>query len=88
MTINIEAEANKEESFTERAFRARMPSRSDSRHAGKYAQLCLDDPVPLKEVVSKVVLTLNADRESKGEELARRLVYEALLKHSPCTEDE
>lgn len=86
--INIEAEANKEESFTERAFRTRMPSRSDSRRAAKYAEFCLGDPVPLKEVVSKVVRTLNADRESNGEGPARSAVYQALRTHYPCSEDE
>ena len=85
--MNIEAEREGGESFTERAFRTRLPSRDESARASKYAEFCLGDPVPLAEVVSKVVRDLNSDRVEKGKGLARDVVYRSLREHYPCDDD-
>jgi hypothetical protein len=86
--MNIEAASEeREETFTERAFRTRMPSREDNDRAAKYAEFCLGDPVPLAEVVTKVVKDLNSDRIVRGSGLARDVVYSSLRAHYPCQQD-
>ena len=83
--LNMEAEKSEDESFSERAIRTRMIDRTSRERAASYAEFCLGDPVPLVEVVSKVVGDL-AERmkatDSPG--TARDVVYESLRRHYPC----
>ena len=83
--LNIEAEAENKESFSERAKRTRMIDRNSQRRAAGYAEFCLGDPVPLAEVVAKVVEDLDERikaMDSSG--TARDAVYESLRRHYPC----
>lgn len=83
--LNIEAEYERRETFTERAIRTRAPGRDERRRAARYAEFCLGDPVPLEEVVAKVVTDLNERLDEIDVELtARDVVYAALRKHYPC----
>ena len=85
--INIESESKRSETIKERALRTRLPSRSDRRRASGYAEFCLGDPVPLVEVVTKVVNDLNSSLE--GDEAvgsARDSVYRTLRQQYPCKE--
>ena len=86
--LNIEAEYERKETFAERAFRTRVPDREQRRRAAEYAEFCLGDPVPLREVVTKVVDDLNERVNNMTAELtARNVVYASLRKHYPCTAD-
>lgn len=81
---NIVEEYEKEESFSQRAARTRIGNRLDRFGSSVYADFCLGDPVPLKEVVEHVVVdSQNVDRVSKTP-LARDLVYQTLREHYPC----
>ena len=81
--LNVEAGQKKPETLTQRAARTRL-SMSDLRRAAGYAEFCLGDPVPLREVVSKVVADMSR-LEALDESLAARdLVYQSLRKHYPC----
>lgn len=83
--INIEADADRKESFSQRAIRMRAPDRSLQRRAAGYAEFCLGDPVPLVEVVTKVVDDLNERVKAlDSSATARDAVYESLRRHYPC----
>lgn len=82
--LNMEAE-REEETFTERAIRTRMIDRDLQLRASGYAEFCLGDPVPLAEVVAKVVADL--DQRTKAMDssgTARDAVYESLRRNYPC----
>ena len=84
--LNVEAAQAREksETFTERAMRTRIGTTDVQRAAG-YAEFCLGDPVPLREVVAKVVADLNTDAGGLDSSTpARDLVYESLRRHYPC----
>ena len=83
--LNMEAERDEEETFTERAIRTRMIDRDLQLRASGYAEFCLGDPVPLAEVVGKVVADLEQRikaMDSSG--TARDAVYESLRRNYPC----
>lgn len=83
--VNIEAESKREETIAERAFRTRLPSRSDRERASGYAEFCLGDPIELKEVVANVVSDLDEDISiNASSHPARDVVYASLRKHYPC----
>ena len=82
--LNMDAE-KEEETFTERAIRTRMIDRDLQLRAAGYAEFCLGDPVPLAEVVGKVVADLEQRvkaMDSSG--TARDVVYESLRRNYPC----
>lgn len=84
--INVENELKREETYSERAIRTRSP-RSPRDRAARFAEFCLGDPVPLREVVEKVVTDLN-DRKYTEEGVAARVaVYASLRTRYPCEED-
>ena len=86
--LNTEAGGNTVESFTDRAMRTRVPSRADRFRAARLAGFCLGDPLPLREVVDKVVLDLVLlDVEDSEDSPARVSVYQSLRKHYPCTSE-
>ena len=81
--VNLESElAN--ETFSERAIRLRAPDREIYRRSARYAEFCLGDPVPLREVVDKIVTDLFQRKYLEPEISARDLVYASLRKHYPC----
>lgn len=81
--VNLESElAN--ETFSQRAIRLRAPDREVYRRSARYAEFCLGDPVPLHEVVDKIVTDLFERKYLEAEVTARDLVYASLRKHYPC----
>ncbi len=82
--LSVESDLKTEETFTERAMRTRMPSRSEYNRAARYAGFCLGDPVPLKEVVLHIVDDLEQQQDVKSTDAARDIVYASLTKHYPC----
>ena len=82
--LNMEAERD-EETFTERAIRTRIIDRNSLTRAAGYAEFCLGDPVPLVEVVKKVVADLDERiKATDSSGTARDSVYESLRRHYPC----
>jgi hypothetical protein len=82
--LNMEAERDKE-TFTERAIRTRMIDRNSMTRAAGYAEFCLGDPVPLIEVVEKVIADLDERvKATDSSGTARDVVYESLRRHYPC----
>jgi len=79
--INIEAELEKKESYSERATRTRAFSLRD--RAARYAEFCLGDPISLYEVVTRVVGDFKKS-ELAADAMARTVVYTSLRKHYPC----
>ena len=51
-----------------------------------YADYCLGDPVPLREVVEHVVEDSHDEEMIAANPLARDLVYQTLRTHYPCVE--
>lgn len=82
--LNMEAERD-EETFTERAIRTRIIDRNSLTRAAGYAEFCLGDPLPLVEVVTKVVADLDQRvKATDSSGTARDAVYESLRRHYPC----
>lgn len=82
--LNMEAERD-EETFTERAIRTRIIDRNSLTRAAGYAEFCLGDPVPLVEVVTKVIADLDERvKATDSSGTARDSVYESLRRHYPC----
>lgn len=82
--LNMEAERG-EETFTERAIRTRIIDRNSLTRAAGYAEFCLGDPVPLVEVVTRVVDDLDERvKATDSSGTARDAVYESLRRHYPC----
>jgi hypothetical protein len=86
VTLNVVKEYDDEESFSERAARTRIGKRLDRFGASVYAEFCLGDPVPLKEVVEYVVEDATDTERVANTPLARELVYQTLRDHYPCPE--
>lgn len=86
--LNTEAGADQEESFSERAKRTRSPSRADQFRAARLAGFCLGDPLPLRDVVDRIVADLvELDVGDSANSPARESVYRSLRKHYPCTSE-
>jgi hypothetical protein len=84
---NVVEEYEKEESFSQRAARTRIGNRLARYGSSVYADFCLGDPVPLKEVVERVVADAQKEELVKANPLARDLVYQTLREHYPCKAD-
>ena len=83
VTKNVADEYSKEESFSQRATRTRLGSRTE-RFKTYYAEFCLGEPVPLKTVVELVVTDLENARRVANQPLARDFVYTTLRQQFPC----
>jgi hypothetical protein len=81
---NIVNEYEKEETFGQRAARTRIGSRLERYGSSVYADFCLGDPVPLKEVVEHLVADSQEETWLEASPLARDLVYRSLREHYPC----
>ncbi len=83
--LNAEDTPDREETFSERAKRTRMPSRADRFRASSLAGFCLGDPLPLRDVVGVVVADLAALPDHEGQDAtAMEVVYASLQRHYPC----
>ena len=83
--VMLNMEAERDETFTERAIRTRMIDRNLQLRASGYAEFCLGDPVPLAEVVAKVVTDLDERMKAMDStSSARDVVYESLRRNFPC----
>ena len=81
--MNLESEfAN--ETFSERAIRLRAPDRKIYGRSARYAEFCLGDPIPLREVVDNVVNDLFERKHLEPETAARDLVYASFRKNYAC----
>ncbi len=85
VAINVAAAYEKNESFAERALRTRLGNLADRYGVSAYADYCLGDPVPLSEVVERVIGEFEQVDYQPALENARDLVYRVLRKHYPCT---
>lgn len=82
--LNMEAERD-EETFTERAIRTRIIDRNSLTRAAGYAEFCLGDPVPLVDVVTKVIADLDQRvKATDSSGTARDAVYESLRRNYSC----
>lgn len=82
------------ESYAERAIRTRAPGVRLSYESKEallkqygatvYADYCLGEPVPIRDVVSHVVDSLNKPETLKQHQYARDLIYSVLIKRYPC----
>ena len=84
VTYNVAEEVDRAESFTERAIRTRVISRLDRYGPSVYADFCLGEPVPLREVVEVVVENLLNNEFVREMPLARNVVYATLRTNYPC----
>lgn len=85
VAINVVAEINEEETFSERAIRQRAPSKKASRYGATfYAEFCLGAPIALKEVVEHVIDDLRNRKVLEETLLARDAVYAVLRRDYPC----
>jgi len=86
--INVVAEIEKKETYSERAKRIRIPGQSLSRYGPTvYAEFCLGAPVPLREVVEHVIDDLMNRKVLEETLLARDAVYAVLRRDYPCEAD-
>lgn len=74
VTRNIVEEYQEEETFSQRAVRTRIGNRMERFGASVYAEFCLGDPIPLKEVVEHVVEDATDEKRVAANPLARELV--------------
>jgi len=85
---NVVKEYEREETFSERAARTRIGNRLAQFGSSVYAEFCLGDPVPLKEVVEYVVEDATDAARVAAYPLARDLVYQTLREHYPCLQSD
>ncbi len=88
VTYNVADEADRAESFSERAIRTRVRSRVDRYGPSVYADFCLGEPVPLRAVVEVVVENLLNTEFVRDMPLARDVVYATLRTTYPCDIDD
>ena len=87
VALNVAAEYQKEETWIDRAVQTRLGSRLDRYGPSFYAEFCLGAPVPLADVVNRVVSSLQDVQSSNDTASARDLVYLTLRTHYPCKTD-
>ena len=80
--LNAEQALNREETYSERAMRTRLPSRADNLRAAGLAGFCLGDPVQLRDVVDAVVSDLANNNAQDAP--AMEVVDASLQLHFPC----
>ncbi len=86
VTYNVADEADRQETFTERAARTRVGARLNQYGPSVYAEFCLGEPVPLREVVEVIISDLLDEQKVSGIPLAREVVYNTLRSTFPCRE--
>ena len=88
VTYNVAREFEERESFSQRATRTRIGNRLERFGSSVYAEFCLGDPVPLLEVVERVVQDTLNNTLVASTPLARDLVYLTLRTHYACNESD
>jgi len=92
VTWNVAAEYERKETYSERVIRTRSPGRVPARlsryGATVYADFCLGAPVPLKEVVERVIKDLMNRKVLEEQLRARDAVYAVLRRDYPCETDD
>ena len=89
VTMNVAAEYDAgDESFAQRAMRTRLGNRLERYGPSYYAEFCLGEPVPLAEVVEKVVDRLADTSFTEKRLRARDAVYRVLRDNYPCLPEE
>lgn len=83
---NVAQEADQKESFSERAYRTRVSNRLRRSGPTVYAEFCVGNPVPAREVIDHVIDELKRRKTLDGI-LASNIVYAALSEHYPCDVD-
>ena len=83
VTNNVADEYDRSESFSERAIRTRLGRRLATFET-YYAEFCLGEPVPLKNVVELVIADLENEQRVENQPLARDFVYTTLRNQFPC----
>jgi hypothetical protein len=84
VTNNVADEYERKESYSERATRTRIGKRLERYGSSVYAEFCLGEPVPLREVVVKIAADLEDEKLVADNPLARDLVYRTLRMQYPC----
>lgn len=84
VTQNVTRELRQTESFSDRAARTRIGARLERLGPSVYAEYCLGNPVPLGEVVERVVSDLGDAALVEANPLARDIVYLTLRSNYPC----
>jgi hypothetical protein len=84
VALNVAAEYEQEESFAQRAIRTRLSSRLSQYGSSYYAEFCLGAPLPLINVVNRVVEDLGNGKFDAELTSAREVVYLTLRTHYPC----
>jgi hypothetical protein len=82
--IATEIEGGEDETFSERALRTRIGSRTSRGGPTAYADFCLGEPDSLEEVVKKVVDDLASRKVLDEDLLARDAVFSTLRREYPC----
>lgn len=80
---NVAAEAEQQESFSERAIRTRVIDRMKRFGPSVYAEFCVGQPDPIADVVQHVVDELDRYDDLEGVQ-AQTVVYATLRRHYPC----
>lgn len=81
---NVAKEHGGNETLTKRAMRTRMRGNIERFGPSYYAEFCLGNPVPLREVVEKVVGELQNDKITRRFPLARSVIDQLLRREYPC----
>lgn len=86
VAANVAAEIDRDESLSERAVRTRgVARRLESFGETVYADFCVGTPVPIAEVLTRVLDELES-ADNATQLTAREIVYAALQRHYSCTE--
>lgn len=86
VAMNVSAEYEKEETFTERAIRTRIGNRLARFGPSVYAEFCVGQPDPIAEVVQRVIEELEQYDDLAGIQ-AQTVVYDTLRRHYPCGDE-
>jgi hypothetical protein len=84
VALNVATEYQEEETFTQRAIRTRLNNKLLQYGSSYYAEFCLGGPVPLAEVVLRVIDDLGEGKVDGESKSAREVVYLTLRTHYPC----
>lgn len=88
VAMNVAAEYDREESYSERAIRTRAGRQLARYGPSFYAEFCLGAPVSLKEVAEKIIEGLVSREVDAGQPFARSMVYQTLREEYPCEEND
>ena len=84
---NVVRDLEEPETLAERAFRTRVTDRLAKYGPSVYAEFCVGDPVPIADVVNRVMQTL-VEHQDLANNTARTIVYSALRQHYACEADD